>query len=346
MNLDDAAAFATVDRRDALADVEGTAAQWRNARALPDVDLSTRGTQLVLVTGMGGSGVTGDVLAALAAERSGPPVLVSKGYDVPAFVSTRTLLIAISHSGNTEETLAAVDRGLDRGAQLLAVTSGGALLEHARQIGAPAIVVPGGGQPRHSLGWLLVPLLRALGLDDGLDEAIDLLAELAVRWGRSVPTEENAAKHLGQRLASGGVPVILGGPGIAAVAAYRAKCQLNENAKLPAHTVVLPEADHNEVVGWQETSALTGSSGMLEVRDGVGNEHPRVATRFRVTREILEPSLAWTEAIHAEGDSVLARMASLLLAVDLSSVYAALARDVDPSPIPHIDRLKAALASS
>jgi glucose/mannose-6-phosphate isomerase len=301
---------------------------------------------------MGGSGIAGDVAAALAnvvppAERDLPPipVIVHKGYGLPPFVGPRTLVVALSYSGSTEETLSAVDVARASGARLFAVTSGGRLAEIAEADGAPMVRLPGGRQPRHSLGYLAVPVLVALGLDQGLDEAIDVQREVLAAANRDVPAAENHAKQLALRLASGSVPLAWGARGLGAVAAYRLKCQLNENAKLPAMWNELPEVDHNEVVGLQEPSPLAGHLGLVLLRDPAG-EHPRVATRFIVTEELVRERFAWMAEVAARGRSPLARLASLVLLVDLASVYTALELGHDPTPIPSIDRLKQALASS
>jgi glucose/mannose-6-phosphate isomerase len=350
VNLDDPRSYASVDPQEALPDVEATAEQWVEARRLADVRLDLGGIDAVVLTGMGGSGIAGDVTAALASvvppgERTMPPlpVIVHKGYGLPPFVGPRTLVVALSYSGGTEETLSGVDVALDAGAQLFAVTAGGALAERAEAAGAPIVRIPGGRQPRHSLGYLAVPVLVALGLDEGLDEAIAVQAELATTVGRNVPTAENQAKQLALRLASGSVPLAWGARGLGAVAAYRLKCQLNENAKVPAIWNELPELDHNEVMGLQEWSPLAGILGLVLLRDPLG-EHPRVAVRFTVTVELVRKRLAWTAEVAAHGTSPLARLASLLLLVDVASVYTALELGHDPSPIASIDRLKQALA--
>lgn len=352
MSLDDPGGFAAIDPLDALSDVEGTPTQWREARGLADVRLDLSAVDSVLLTGMGGSGIAGDVAATLSAvvpaeSRGLPriPVLVHKGYGLPPFVGPSTLVVALSYSGNTEETLSGWDAAVDAGAQLLAVTSGGTLAERAQQAGAPTVLVPGGRQPRHSLGYLAVPVLVALGLDQGLDEALDVQAELAAATDRKIPAQDNPAKQLALRLASGSVPLAWGARGLGALAAYRLKCQLNENAKLYAIHNELPELDHNEVVGLQEQTPLAGNLGLVLLRDPVG-EHPRVATRFTVTEELVRQRFAWMAEVAARGDSPLARLASLLLLVDLASVYTALELGQDPSPIPSIDRLKQALADS
>ena len=343
MNLDTPESYGTVDRRDALGDVLSTPQQWAEARRLSDRRLSLDGVDAVVVTGMGGSGICGDVVWALGLERLGVPVVVHKGYGLPAFVGPRSLVVAVSYSGRTEETTSAYSQAAARGAQRFAVASGGPLVDTCAADGTVCVTVPPGRQPRHSLGYLLVPALVALGLDDGLDEALDVLAGVAADLGPDVETAANPAKQLALRLAEGGVPLVLGARGFGSVAAYRLKCQLNENAKQPALAGELPEADHNEVVAWQEATMLSGRSGLVTLRDPAG-EPAAVSRRFDVTAGVLGDRIAFCAALVARGESGLARVASLLLQADLVSIYTALALDRDPTPIPNIDRLKAALA--
>ena len=344
MDLDAPAGYSACDTADALADVEATAQQWREAAAAAPEPLDLDEVDTVVVSGMGGSGVAGDVLWALSLQDYPRPVVVHKGYGMPGFVARRTLVISFSHSGSTEETLSGFAEAGRRGAVRLAVTGGGPLAEQAASAGVRVAALPSGTRPpRHSLGSLLVPALVALGLDDGLDEALEVLDAVAAAQSRDVPTADNPAKQLAARIAGQGlVPLAWGGRGIGAVAAYRLKCQLNENAKLPALYAELPEADHNDVVGWEQPSVLRGTTALIELRDPAG-EHPRIARRLEITAELLAPSVAVHGVIESTGSSPLARMASLFLQGDLLSVYTALAADRDPTPIASIDRLKAAL---
>lgn len=345
MDLDAPQDYAGVDQADALGDVEATAEQWRDAARSAPAALDLDGVDTIVLTGMGGSGIAGDVVWATSLEGFDRPIVVHKGYGIPGFVNDRTLVVSFSHSGSTEETLSAFEEAGRRGARRLAVTSGGPLTEQARAADVPVAAVPAGNRPpRHSLGSLLVPALIALGLDDGLDEAIDVIATLVKELGRDVPTADNPAKQLGARIADGVVPLAWGGQGIGSVAAYRLKCQLNENAKLPALHAEIPEAGHNDVVGWETRTPLSGVGAFVGLRDQAG-EHPRVTQRFDITSQLLAEQVAWTARIDARGTSPLARMASLLVQADLVSLYAALALDCDPTPIRSIDRLKAQLAS-
>jgi glucose/mannose-6-phosphate isomerase len=336
MNLDEPDGYRRVDRADALADVEAAPEQWSAARSLGPGRLNLDGVTAVVVTGMGGSGITGDVAAHVAMSRLAVPVLVHKGYGMPAFVGRRSLVIAVSYSGDTEETHSAFEAAQARGARVLAVTGGGAIAAACERDGIDHVRVPGGGQPRHALGWLVVPVLAALGLDAGVDEAIAVQREVVASCGRKVDTADNLAKRLGVQLAAGGPIAAYGGQGLGHLAAYRLKCQLNENAELPATHGEVPELNHNEIVGWQDEEA---GGGVVWLRDPAG-EHPRVARRIALTEDILTGRAAWSAEVTARGHGPLARLASLLLFGDLASVYAAIARDVDPTPIANISRLK------
>jgi glucose/mannose-6-phosphate isomerase len=343
VDLDDPSGFGAVDLDDALADVEATAVQWAHARALAQgfvADLD--GITAILVPGMGGSGVSGDVVATLAKPVLDLPVVVSKGYGTPAWVGPRTLVLAASYSGETEETLSAVERSLAQGARVVAVTSGGSLGALAADHGLPTVAIPAGRQPRHSLGYLALPLLVALGLDEGIDEAIELLAVLAGRWDRKTPLDEHAPKALGARFAGRAVPVVYGTQGMAALAGLRLVCQLNENAKLPALNGDMPEICHNAIVGWEGPSDLAGRAGLVWVRDPA-SEHPRNSARATLVADLLDDRVAWQATIAAQGTSALARLAALLLHVDLVSIYAALARGIDPTPVRSISALKEAM---
>ncbi|MGH8909584.1 MAG: bifunctional phosphoglucose/phosphomannose isomerase [Egibacteraceae bacterium] len=344
MNLDEPRRFGKVDPRDALADVEAAAAQWREAQAYAGPPLDLDAVRAVIVSGMGGSGVIGDLVGALAADQLDLPILIHKSYGLPRWAGPGTLVIALSYSGDTEETLGAVTEAIDRGCMVLAISGGGALDRLARERGLGRVIVPGGGMPRHNLGKLAVPALVALGLDAGLQEAVAVQADLAAGCGRDVPMAANPAKRLASAIAQAGLTVACGGVGLPAVAAGRLKCMLNENAKLPAFAAVLPELCHNEVAGWEGESALTRATGIVWLRDPVG-EHPRMARRVTLTDRVIAGSVAWTIQVTARGRSPLARVASLLLFVDLVSVYTALALERDPTPIVSIDRLKRELSS-
>lgn len=345
MDLDEVERFADVDRCDALGDVEATAQQWSMARTIgPPAPLDLDGVDHVVVAGLGGSGISGDVVALLADGRLAVPVHVHKSYGLPGFVGARALVLAVSHSGETEETLSAFEEARRRGARIFAVTSGGTLGARCDETGWPWVKVPTGGQPRHSLGLLVVPLLVALGLDGDLDRVASSQRAVVETCGRAVPMAENPAKTLARHLASGVVPVVYGSHGAGAVGAYRLKCQLNENAKLPVLWGAVPEVSHNDLAAWPGATAPEASFGLVWTRDA-GGEHPRIGQRITATSQLVGERFAWQAQLCApDGGPLAARLAALLLTADLVSVYTALALDRDPTPIAGITALKQRLA--
>jgi glucose/mannose-6-phosphate isomerase len=343
-SLDDERHLARVDPSGALAAVEAAPAQWEAAREVPRVRVDLDGADAVVVCGMGGSAIGGDAAAALAADRLALPVLVRRTLDVPAFVGERTVVVAVSHSGRTEETLAAFEDARARGARLLGISTGGPLQERCDALGVPHVRVGGADlQPRLAFGWLTVPLLAALGLDDGFEEAVAAMRAVVTACGRDVPAEHNEAKRVAARLAGAGLGVLYGTGGLTTVVARRFAAQLNEMAKHAAHTAELPELGHNEIVAWQEPTAFDGAA-VVWLRDPAG-EHPRVTARAGVVQGLIEGRAASVDTLTAHaGAPPLARLAGLLLLADLTGVYTAIARGQDPGPIPFIDHLKKELA--
>lgn len=340
VDLDEPDHYGRVDLSDALADVEAAPRQWDDARRVRlDVDLTL--AEQVCIVGMGGSGVTGHLLRALVSDALEVPLIVHQGYGLPRFVGPSTQVIAVSHSGNTEETLDAVDHAEARGAPVAVVTTGGRLGAVARERAWPLAIVPSTAPPRHSLGWLLVPLLALFGLDGQLDAAVAGQRRAVAACGRHTPRHDNPAKLLAEQLAQVDLAVVWGTHGIGAAVARRLAVQLNENAKLPAYPAVLPEADHNAIAGHSLVQHAPRSA-LLVVRDPAG-EHERVASRVTPSLDAVEGHFAWTTEIVSTSGPPLARTAELVMHADLISVYAALARGVDPTPIDAIDRLKAAL---
>jgi glucose/mannose-6-phosphate isomerase len=297
----------------------------------------------LVVAGMGGSAVGGRLAAGALGSRLRRPLLVSDGYALPGWVGPETLVLCSSYSGSTEETLAAYDDAGEREAQRIAVTTGGPLAERARRDGVPVIPVPGGFQPRAAVGYSLVAALEAAALcgagpslRDEVEAAAALARELAGQWGPDAP-EDSEAKALARRL-HGSIPVIAGAE-LAAAAAYRWKCQINENAGLPAFASVLPELDHNEVVGWP---AADGRLAAVFLEDP--GAHPRNRLRSELTAEQASAGAAVVERVAARGETPTERLVSLVLLGDLVSLYLAILRGEDPASIPPIDALKAALA--
>ncbi len=295
------------------------------------------GFSRVLCVGMGGSGITGDLLSSLLPCE----VLPWRGYQLPPFIGEETLLVGISYSGKTEETLAAFKAGLARTHRALAISSGGELRELCRREGVPWIGIPAGLQPRAALGYLLFPLLALFRRLEVLPEdpapALRLLsaraAELAVEGSQAHLLARTLCRHL---------PLIYGSHGHTAPVAFRWKTQINENAKQPAFWAQLPELCHNEIVGWELTPRLLPTAQVVFLR--TPSDHPRVGARIEVLKEVLaRRGLSYSE-VWAQGETVLERLLSLLYLGDWVSVYLALLNRVDPTPVRPIQELKARLA--
>ncbi len=302
----------------------------------------------VVVVGMGGSGITGDVVAAVAAPLLPVPVVVCKSYECPAFVGPETLMFAVSASGNTEETVQAATDAEAAGARLVAVTGGGQLGELAEAWGAPVVPVPPDiPQPRAALGAMAIPplvVLDHLGLYRGgrtwITAAVDQLKRRRDEIEAAGESSEPAAiaRRIGRTMA-----LIQGGGSVGATAAQRWKTQINENAKAPAWWSAQPELCHNEVCGWGQNGDITRQV-ITAVTLRHEGEHPQVGRRFELVSEIMREVLADVIEVQAAGDGDLAQLLDLVITGDYMSLWLAVQTGVDPGPVPILGELKAALA--
>jgi glucose/mannose-6-phosphate isomerase len=305
--------------------------------------------QQVVILGIGGSAIGGDLLRGYSEAEIKIPFTVNRNYDIPAFVGPETLVIASSYSGNTEETLNAYEQAKARGAQMMAISTGGELEARAQRDGVPFAKIPGGLSPRAALGYSFIPLmviLSRLGLisDKGAEfrDMVDLLKAERGRLGREVPAADNPAKQLAERL-HGKLPLFYGAYPWSSVVAYRWKGQMNENGKNLAFTNAFPELNHNETVGWEHPDSLTREVEVVLLRDR--GDLPKVQRRFEVTSEIMRPHASGISEVWSRGDSTLARMFSLIFFGDFVSYYLALLNGIDPTPVKVIDYPKGQLAT-
>lgn len=326
--------------------------QCRDARARVKKSpprLDVRGVRNVLVTGLGGSAIGGDILRALVRKNSQVGVSVNRHYVLPAWVGRDTLVVASSYSGNTEETLSAFEDALKRRARILVVSSGGAIAAKARKRGLPVCSVPGGYPPRSAFGYSFVTLLTALETlrlvpshARDFEEAMTLLERMSGELDPQVPASRNEAKRLA-RFLYGRFPVVYAGQDHLEAVGVRWKGQLNENAKQAALAGILPEMNHNEVVGFTTPDALTRQMAVILLRDPRG-DHPQVGRRFDILGRLLSSRTAGVREVRSRGRSILARMLGTLYLGDFTSVYLAYLKGVDPTPVAVIDLLKKSLA--
>ena len=297
----------------------------------------------VVVAGMGGSAIGGDLLADLVSLEKSVPIAVYRDYDIPSYVDETTLILACSYSGNTEETLSAFQQATKRGAKVVAITSGGMLGAQARDIGLPVFTVSYPGEPRSALGYsLIVPMvvLMKLGLlaskERDIEEAVELLTGLVPGLAEECPTNTNPAKALAKELQ--GRLIVVYGSGIFSGVARRWKSQFNENSKAWAFFELLPEAHHNSVVGYSMPQELRDKAFVLLLKPS--HLHPRTSDRYRVTKELLTREGIAHRQIEGWGSSPLSQMLSVVLLGDYVSYYLALLQGVDPSPVATLDFIK------
>jgi len=300
----------------------------------------------IVISGMGGSAISGDIAKALFEKDLDIPIEVNRNYSLPKYVKSDHLLIALSYSGNTEETLSSLKEAESRRMRVIAVTSGGALLSHAKGRGYPVFVCPAGLQPRAALAHMLVPILTSVeklgfgkGLSEEIEGAIKGLKRLKgdfVKEFRANPVKQLAAKILGK------TPVIFATEGLTKPAASRLVAQLNENAKTVAHMAVFPELNHNEMVGFGALKKGEHNFSAILLRDEEDSE--RMKKRIEATKSFIGGELGGFTEIASVGEGRLLRVLSLILFGDFLSVYLAVLKGVDPTRVEMIEKLKRELS--
>ena len=324
--------------------VEAAAAAGRGLSGLPRREL----VENVVVLGMGGSGVAGDLVLAIAAPFMAVPVVVVKGYSPPAFVGEGTLVFAVSFSGDTEETLEAATEAAVQGASVVVVAGGGELVQRATGWGAPVVPVPGDiPQPRAAIGAVSIPLLVVLeeiGLFPGAGQWISLAVDQLKRRRDQLTGAVDPAREVARRIGRT-IPLVYGGGSVGSTAALRWKTQFNENAKIPAFSAAYPELCHNEICGWGQHGDVTRQLFTL-VNLRTDSEHPQVMRRFQLVDGIVREVVASIEEVVAQGEGDLAQLMDLILFGDCVSLHLAAQEGVDPGPVPVLGELKAALGAS
>jgi len=319
----------------------GARQPWRLPGGDPD---------LLAVGALGGSAIAADLTAGVFADRMPRPLLTVREYHWPACVSARSLALLCSYSGNTEETLALYDEAAVRGIPRLAMTTGGALGERCARDRVAFASLPPGSPPRAAVyaSWVrLTQLVHALGWisdpEPAWREAGELLALRRAECAPEVPEDRNAIKQLARRLCGRSLFIYAGSDRLGAVA-RRVRNQINENAKLLAHSAVVPELNHNEVVGWEQAREVAARSTVLVLRDA--EDSAAVQLRLKLTAEYVSRQGADVVELGEFQGSRLARIASLVQFGDWLSLYLALLSGVDPTPIASIDWFKHRLTAS
>ncbi len=352
IDLDQPTTYQQLDRSDMLARVLEMDRQaqdaWNIATSF-DLPAEYGQARQIVVLGMGGSAIGGDLARTLTARHVPIPILVSREYELPAWVGSETLVIAASYSGNTEETLSATDQALAVGARVIGLTTGGKLGQLAEQHGFPVLRFTYEAQPRAALGYSLFLLLRLLvrleylpEIELKVDEALAAIRQQTATCHPDSPTSLNPAKELATVI-HGSLAVVYGG-GILAEVARRWKGQFNENAKHWAFFEQFPELNHNAVIGYEHPAALEQKIQVLILSSPLN--HPRIGLRERVTSQLLGRRGVRSRVLRAEGQGELAQVCHMVVWGDFVTYYLALLNEADPTTIENIDFLKAELGKS
>lgn len=342
--LDDLKYIHQRDGQDALGIAERQWQQLQHEFELVADSSELRACVNVVYAGMGGS-----ALAALLSQ-SWPgynlPFEICRQYHIPKYVSDKTLFIASSYSGNTEETLSALAEAEAKAAKIVVIAGGGKLQEIAEAKNYPILLLPQVGQPRYAVFCsfkALVTLLATTGLADKnvltqMTQAAEFLKSSTKDWLPTMPTDNNPAKKLAEELAGKSV-VIYAGPLLAPVA-YKWKISFNENAKNIAWCNQYPEFNHNEMIGWT-SHPIEKLYGVVDLRSNL--EHSRVQKRFEVTEKLLSGRRPAPNVVQVQGETILEQLLWAVAYGDFVSVYLALLNGVNPTPVDLVEKFKKAL---
>jgi glucose/mannose-6-phosphate isomerase len=320
----------------------------RRTREVPVPDWAKDDVNNIIVAGLGGSAIGGDLVRSYLADRLNIPFLICRNYTLPSFVDSSSLVFVSSYSGNTEETLSAFEDASGKGARLICMTSDGEVGELASRREIPCVSLPKGFQPRAALGYSFVPVLVMLerlgfvnGEEKNVNKAGEFLAGNRDRYALDTDADKNEAKKLAMKL-HGKLPIIYASCDRFDAVSTRWKGQLCENAKTLAFNNVFPEFNHNELVGWKVLSDYRDDLIVVILRDR--EDHSRIQRRMEIVKGIIEDQKVEVIAARSSGESLLSRIFSLVQLGDFVSFYLAVLNKEDPSPVKVIDYLKEELA--
>lgn len=305
----------------------------------------------IIIAGMGGSAIAGDLVLDYCQEELAVPATVHRGYGLPHFAGKKTLLIAASYSGNTEETISALAAARECSAQVVGISSGGQVGQICSDAGYPHIRIPSGLPPRQALGYLFFPLLSLfteLGMikprQHEIEKTTALMQVLSDRFDPNLSQGNNFANHIAQSIYHA-FPVIYSGCVAHRAVVVRWRNQFNENAKCLAFSNVFPELNHNEIMGWEGLPEVNKHIRIVLLRSPQ-DEHPRISKRIEISKELIRQNKLLLGEIFAEGKTPLERLFSLIYTGDWASYYLSVFNKKNPFDIGGIDFLKQKLSES
>jgi glucose/mannose-6-phosphate isomerase len=300
----------------------------------------------VVIAGMGGSAIGGDFVKRWFRKTLGIPLEVCRSYELPGYVNENSLIVAISYSGETEETLSCFVEGIRRRSMIVGIASSGRLAGYCSELGLPLIRIPMGYPPRAALPFILAALITVMNRFEflkcrkrDLKEAVQVLEKVRDETRRSIPVEKNLAKSIASNLTGS---IIIYAEEAFEEAARRWKGQLNENGKMPAKTEVFPELNHNELVGWENPHIHPGRFSVIILRDTT--EEPAMKVRVDITTDILRKKGLNVIELYPEGKSLLSKTLYFCYVGDMVSLYSAVREHVNPFKTEYITQVKKELA--
>ena len=342
--LDNLSEIKRIDESDMLSFcVDAPKHYAKAAKQAKTVSISYPKPQTIIVAGMGGSAIGGELLKDWARDKIAVPIEVCREYSLPAYANKNTLVFVISYSGETEESLSVFLDAIKRKCMTVCISSGGVLHEFSEKLNVPHLCVPSGMAPRATLPYLFAPLpilLEKIGLVSDVTSEISETIKILRHVSDSSSPEKSFNNNFSKKLASnicGTVPVIYGF-GIYRAVALRLKTQFNENSKVPAKWEFFPELNHNEIVGWEAVKELAKCFSVILIRDD--DEPEAMRQRIQATKELICKESVKVFEIQSFGKSRLAKMSSVICIGDFASVYLAIMRGIDPTPVKTIDLLK------
>ncbi len=348
--LDNAEKMQKIDKSNMLQFCTEMAKHYReSAKNAEKISFDYATPENVVIAGMGGSAIGGELLKDYARAKAPMPIEVSKDYQLPAYVDKQTLVLLVSYSGETEETLSAFLDALQHKCMVYCISSGGTLLKYAEKLSVPHLQVPADMPPRAALPYLFAPLLAILektGMASGVSEELAEATKLLEKTSKENAPEKKTAVNFSKTLALNlnGVTPVVYGFGIYRGVAMRFKQQFNENSKVPAKWEVFSELNHNEIVGWENAAKLGKNYASVFIRDKA--EPAEIRNRIEITKALMQPSVSKTFEVWTQGKSQLAKMLSTVCIADFTSVYLALLRKIDPTPVKTISLLKERIEQS
>jgi glucose/mannose-6-phosphate isomerase len=295
----------------------------------------------IIVTGLGGSAISADLMTNFLGIELKVPFIVNRNYHLPSFADSDTLLIVSSYSGNTEETISVFNEGIEKKCSIICITTGGRIGKTALENNIPVVKVMPGFQPRYSLGlsfFSQLKVLQELNIISSQNSIVEKIISLWKNKGIQLSREENKAFDLALQLI-GFIPIIYSASEVTSAVGYRLKCQFNENSKLHAFHNVIPELNHNEIIGWESFLDKQLNAKLILIMDNI--YHPQIKKRFEVTSSLVSCDKIILES--DEADFKL-RIMDLIYLGDWITYYLALFRGFDPTEIENINILKEKLA--